>query len=106
MIQSSVRPSDGLRGRPGYQDPNGTRTDVRGPVLWILGGVLPERYTPGVEIPGIVLLIMIGLAVLFGGSRPVKAVAVVFTVIGFWVSTTWVGEQVVAGLDRLARIIS
>jgi disulfide bond formation protein DsbB len=58
-----------------------------------------------VELPLIVIVIMIGLAVLFGSNRPIKAVAVIFTVIGFWIATTDAGNQIVAGLDSLARII-
>lgn len=66
---------------------------------------LAGRYTPDVELPLIVIVVLVGLAIVFGANRPIKAVAVIFTVIGFWIATTDAGNEIVTGLDTLARII-
>lgn len=46
---------------------------------------------------------MFGIALILGGSRPVKMIAGVFLVIGCWLGATEPGEQVVTWLDHLAR---
>lgn len=48
---------------------------------------------------------MIGLAVVFGGSRPVKAVAAIFALIGIWIGTTDAGKQIITGFNELARLV-
>lgn len=60
---------------------------------------------PVVTLPLIVILILVAVAILYGGNRPVKVIAALFLVIGFWVSQTTAGEYVKSGLDELARLV-
>jgi type IV secretory pathway VirB2 component (pilin) len=52
------------------------------------------------------LLILIGLALIAGRKSPPVVTAVVFLIIGFYIGQTSVGQEIVAGLDDLARILS
>lgn len=51
------------------------------------------------------LLGLIGLALILGRKSPPWITAGVFLIIGFYVGQTYMGKQIVAGFNELARII-
>lgn len=59
--------------------------------------------TSTICILAIVLIAMIGIALVLGGDRPVKTIAVIFTVVGMWVGTTDPGKSAVSALGHLIK---
>lgn len=69
-------------------------------------GCLDERYTPGVHTTVPVLILIIGVAVVIGRSRPILTVAVLFAVIGGYAVMGGYGSEVADGLGYLLRPIT
>jgi hypothetical protein len=51
----------------------------------------------------IVLIALIGVALVMGGNRPVKTIAVIFTLIGMWVGTRDAGQWIINELGRMIK---
>ncbi len=67
-------------------------------------GCLEDSYTTAVTIAVPVLLTIIGVALVVGRKSPVITIAAVFTVVGVWLGQdTWVGDYVMAGLDKISE---
>lgn len=52
-----------------------------------------------------ILVLVIGVALLAGRKSPAVATAMIFTVVGVWLGQTWVGKEIISGLDQVARLI-
>lgn len=70
-------------------------------------GCSAPRYDPAVTstlgILVIVLIALIGMALIMGGNRPVKTIAVIFTLFGMWAGTTSAGQWIINAFDQMIK---
>lgn len=104
-IQSSVRPSVAAAGALGYSDPGEPSDGVHDPAGRPHGTSLYGRYTPGVETTVPALILIIGIAVVLGRTRPVMLVAGLFLVIGCYAALGEYGPEIGSGIGQLADLI-